>query len=378
VAELEAVLDALGTDAAERVLVFARIEAPRALRHLRQSADPDLGAPPTAGDLLRAMRLRKGWTQEQEAAQVGVVRTAVAHWERGDRLPSTEQIQTLCYALGAQEEELLALTTGAFTAAPAEAPVTWEEEEGDLWRRLQAIRFGQWHGLDELRYLALQREAWGWALREPAARPLLARAYASHAQLYRNEERWGEIGALAQRALAAFPQPDPGSGDYLWAVILNATAAAYGGPRPAPMHGFQLLQAWVERSALPEYTAWMLSDTAKYLAQAGQTEASLLLAQQACRPAESCHPVELVMRRVDYGELLLEAGYLEEALRVLPGPMLLGEADSLDLLLVLAEVHRQAGNQAEAEACLQQAIDLTAAHSLDCRHRKVDAVAQRF
>src|SRR5262249_37596244 len=54
VAELEAVLTALGASAAERGLVFARIEAPRALRHLRQNVDPGVGAPPTAGDLLRA------------------------------------------------------------------------------------------------------------------------------------------------------------------------------------------------------------------------------------------------------------------------------------------------------------------------------------
>src|SRR5438094_10047475 len=53
VTELEAVLDALGANAARRALVFARIDAPRALRHLRRTADPALGPPPTAGDLLR-------------------------------------------------------------------------------------------------------------------------------------------------------------------------------------------------------------------------------------------------------------------------------------------------------------------------------------
>jgi hypothetical protein len=37
VAELEAVLRALGASAGQRALVFAHIEAPRALRHLRQA-----------------------------------------------------------------------------------------------------------------------------------------------------------------------------------------------------------------------------------------------------------------------------------------------------------------------------------------------------
>src|SRR5262245_45588361 len=69
VAELEATLDALNANAAQRARIFACIKAPRAIRHLRRNApDPALGAPPTCGDLLRAMRLRKGWTQELTAA----------------------------------------------------------------------------------------------------------------------------------------------------------------------------------------------------------------------------------------------------------------------------------------------------------------------
>src|SRR5262245_60758231 len=96
VAELEAVLDALGAPPSQRALALASIDAPRALRRLRSpGANAGLGPPSAAGDLLRAMRLRRGWTQEQVAAQVGVVRNAVARWERGDRLPSAGQIQAL-------------------------------------------------------------------------------------------------------------------------------------------------------------------------------------------------------------------------------------------------------------------------------------------
>jgi transcriptional regulator with XRE-family HTH domain len=103
-AELESVLDALGAPPSQRAL--ASIDAPRALRRLTSpGANGGLGPPSMAGDLLRAMRLRRGRTQEQVAAQVGVVRNAVARWERGDRLPSTEQIQALCFALQARESE---------------------------------------------------------------------------------------------------------------------------------------------------------------------------------------------------------------------------------------------------------------------------------
>src|SRR5262249_45507967 len=152
-----------------------------------------------------------------------------------------------------------------------------------LQPRYEAIRRETCPGLEELTCLMLEREAWGWALREPAARHALATYYAVHAQFYRTEGRLGEVGPLAQRALAVLPQPDPRSATFLWSVILNATAAVYGGSYPAPERGIRLLGAWVERSALPQYTAWMLSDMAEYAALAGETEASLALAERACR-----------------------------------------------------------------------------------------------
>jgi DNA-binding XRE family transcriptional regulator len=66
--ELEATLTALGTTPAQRALVLVCLEAPRALRHLNtSSALPLLGPLPATGDLLRAMRLRAGWTQSQLA-----------------------------------------------------------------------------------------------------------------------------------------------------------------------------------------------------------------------------------------------------------------------------------------------------------------------
>jgi transcriptional regulator with XRE-family HTH domain len=378
VEELEAVLDALGTDAAGRAFVFAHIEAPRAFRHLRATADPGLGPPPAAGDLLRAMRLRKGWTQEQAAARVGVVRSAVAHWERGDRLPAPEQLQALCYALGAREEELVALTTGRFSAAPAEVPASREEEEAYLEGRLRALLHGARRGLEELSFLALEREAWTWAMREAAQRPLLARAFAGHAQFYQNEERWDEVGPLAQRALAAMPGPDPTAATFLWAVILNASAAARGGPRPAPRQGFRLLAAWVERSALPEFTAWMLSAMGKYAARAGETVVALPLANKACQVAEACDPWEQLQRRVSYGEQLLDAGCLEEALEVLPERGALPDHDSLDHLMALAELHWQMGNQSEAQACLQHATRAIAARGPDRCRRRAAVIARRL
>src|SRR5688572_1766966 len=58
IAELEAVLDALRSSPAQRLEALAGIEAPRAAQRLRAAP---AGGPPVRGDLLRAMRLRRGW-----------------------------------------------------------------------------------------------------------------------------------------------------------------------------------------------------------------------------------------------------------------------------------------------------------------------------
>jgi transcriptional regulator with XRE-family HTH domain len=61
-----------------------------------------MGAPPAARDLLRALRMRGGWTQEPTALRLGVDQSSVV---RGERLLSNEQMQALCFALEAHEGE---------------------------------------------------------------------------------------------------------------------------------------------------------------------------------------------------------------------------------------------------------------------------------
>jgi hypothetical protein len=311
---------------------------------------------------------------------VGVQRPAVVRWERGERLPAPEQVQALSYALGAREEELVALTTGAFTGTPAAGPATWEEAAADLLARVDNVWSSRHRGLEELCLLTLQREAWGWAMREPAARPALARAYTAHAQYCWTQERWTEIGPLARRALAALPGPDPRSDTFLWAVMLSATAAAHGGHSLAPDRGIRQLESWVERSSSPMYAGWMLCDMARYAALAGQTETSLALAARGCRVgAREEPPLQLYYRRRDYGKLLLAAGRPGEALAVLPEPdPLKGHWPLPEIWLLWAEAHRRTGDHAAAEDALQQAAVLIEAHDRKRLRLRLAALSQQF
>jgi len=147
VPELEAVLRALDVSAAEAALAFACIPAPRALQHLQHELAPLTSSPLTRGDLLHALRVRQGWTQAQVAHHLGVSAQLVARWERSERLPSQEQIQALCYALGARLDEVVALTTGLFGAEGAGPPAllmtlpprwkrsstVWDKAERPTW-----------------------------------------------------------------------------------------------------------------------------------------------------------------------------------------------------------------------------------------------------
>jgi transcriptional regulator with XRE-family HTH domain len=384
VAELEAVLGALGASPEQRALALSTIDAPRAIRRLRgTAANAGLGPPTRAGDLLRAMRQRKGWTQEQVAAKVGVVRNAVARWESGERLPSGEQIQALCFALGAREEEFVVLTRGRFAdVAEEEQSSAWDEQAERLDRRLNwhhLIRSEEDGGQTELEYLILAHRAWLLATRDERARPLLARIYAYHAEAMRNQERWSEVAPLARRALSLVPRQERELDSSLRAGIMLAVAAVHDGNRLAPARGLHLLAPFLERSAIPAYTGWILSELAEYMALDGRAEEARQRAEQACQVAQQCeNEMEFHVRQVDRSRVLLEAGDPQEALNVMPEFRWTNSYASVRRSLVLAEAHQRLGRLAEGHDWLQNACAAIETHGHDRLRPKADELAQRF
>lgn len=383
VTELEAVLDTLGATPAQRALALSYINAPRALRKLRQSLTVNHpGTPLTAGDLLRAMRWRGGWTQEQIAARLGIARHTLTRWELGERIPATEQIQALCYALGAREEEIIALTSGRFHEAPATVETTdWEEKEVELRRRLDSVSGS---GLEELHYIQLDREVWAWALRVPAAQSLLARLRLYHAHHHRMHKRWElslPLVRQAQETLRTAPNPPEPQDDFVPSrlAILQAVIAARGGARPAPERGIRQLSPWVgRRQVMPALQAWILSDLATYTAQTGRHDEALTLAEKACHTVRD-HPSEQFLRQYDHGLMLLQMGRPAEALRVIPDPSgVVGGKEEVDALLARAEALVQVGYLPEAHDVLARANTLIEAQGLEPQRQRALALAERF
>lgn len=376
--ELEAVLSALNADTAQRTRLLAAIEAPRALRQLRKTA---IVEPPTVGDLLRSLRHRKGWTQEQLASALHVTRTAVGHWEQGERMPSTEQIHEICYMLDAHEEELVALSTGRCPQKPTLSTAQdWGETQYGIEQRWQQLKSDGVGGLDELAFWTLERQVWEHAVQDPSAIPLLAKIYATHAQYFRTHRRWSEIAPYTEKAMTLLDSTQEVTTTRLWVGILRSTAAVYGRDKPTPQRGVYLLSSEVELAGeFPEYQAWMLADMAKYMALDGQAEAGLELTARAIEIARNTNRTEYIMRQIDHVRLLLQMGRSTEALRILP------QEDTFRLVSARAEVsllsadaHLRDGNPSEAANSFQKATDLIEQHNLVALRPEADLLAAQF
>jgi transcriptional regulator with XRE-family HTH domain len=388
IAELEATLAALGVSAAESALAFAGIPAPRAVRHLSSDLSAATSSPLTKGDLLRALRLRKGWTLVQLAQQIGVSHQAVARWERLERRPSEEQIQALCLALGAREAEVIALTTESLADPAAWEAGTWQEAEQEIASLL--LDGDVPHDQPDLPYYRLDETLWRWSLRQKEARSWLLRLRLYHAHEHRRFQRWELVDQMLSKAREVMPEPEMSLEWRLRHAILSARLAVYGGHRAAPERGVRLLQPLVEASrTLPAYQAWILADMAKYAALLGSFDSAVLLSEQACQAAERTeHWLELWLRRCDLGALLVQAGRAGEALSVIPDPQasewesVLRDARPADLhvqaTLSWAEAQDAIGELSAAQAALSKVQAMLKTIGIPEDQQRADALAARL
>jgi transcriptional regulator with XRE-family HTH domain len=323
------------------------------------------------------MRLRKGWTQEQVSARLGIARQTLTRWEQGERFASTEQTQALFYVLEAEEEEIVALTAGAFAEAPAVKHRNWEEARESLRKRLHSVNFFM-QELQDLHYLMLEREVWDWAASDAEARTELAHIYAYHSSFAHNHARWQEAIPLAQKARTLLSHQPPDA-EYVRAILTLASGTVYGGHQLTPERGIQLLKPLMYWNGSPEYRAWILADIARYASLSGKLEAALAPSEQAQRVAERCgNPSEPYLRRIDHARILLEAGRYGEALSRLPDPVGRSPGERVTLLLVQAEAHVLQGDHSEGQDCLQQAQDLVEAHAIAHLRPRVAILRAKF
>ena len=69
----------------------------------------------------RAIRRDLGLTGEQVGERIGVSKSAISAWERGDDVPSPENLKRAIEALGVEPEQLHSYGPGSFDAMPFDA-----------------------------------------------------------------------------------------------------------------------------------------------------------------------------------------------------------------------------------------------------------------
>lgn len=377
--ELEAALTALGAEPAERCRIIALVPAPRAVRHARETAaggwSGGVVPMPGGGNLLRAMRGRRGLTQAEAAKATGISQGRLACWERSENWPTVERLHRLCFVLGASADEVAALTggCGALPAwAEAEDAEAWSyrgqaSPDDPLGRLIRRVYF-QADALRDLRSLSLAQALWLRARDNEALRSHLHDAYAYRARALMEEGRFAEVAAYADRTWELVRQGHGRSHFWTWSVIASATVLRRGGAgrQPRPAAAAALLASLAPQAQPRENQAWMLSELAQALVEAGQADEAIRVCIQALEMAEQdAIPQEVLFRRRDHAVLLTALGRYGEALDVLEtasGLSCYGADPIVRHHLLAAACHLGLKNAGSAQECLTPALILIERH----------------
>ncbi len=310
-ASLERLLDAL--DAPERLR--SRLLALADPRHARIAlAHRPLGSPIELGQILRAMRLRRGMTQADAARAAGVSQGAFARWEGGGDVPDASTLHAAAFALGASPEEATALTLvqGGAGRTPA-------NPEAAIRRSIDA----RWweDSLHEVVQLGIEADAWWRATLDPRWDAVATSAMAKRAFRYFGDGRLEAADATARRAVRLARRPEARSEAVMALDVVERLARRRGDP---PGAAIRLAESWAEsipKGDSPEGDSkvWAVKIAARAHAAAGDLETALATA----RPIPDLLPFQAVnapiaqRERVEFASVYIAGNVPERALPLL-------------------------------------------------------------
>ncbi len=301
------------------------LEAPERLRaEIVAKADPQhagvalagsrLGAPVGLGQVLRAMRLRKGLTQVEAARAYGVAQGTVARWEGGDDAPDAATLHAVLFALGASPEEAVALAVTQ--GAPAESPAT---PEAAIVASI-AAREGQ-ESLHEIVQLGIEADAWRRSMRDPRWDAAVTSAMARRALRYFHDGRLADAEATAAEAVRRARKPEARAEAVMALEVLERIARWRGN---SPLGMVRLAEAWADAiPAGPSFEGgskvWAAKVAARSRAAAGDLEGAL----ESMRPfpewlaQEFSHATAERLQRFEQVDVLLAGHAPQRALDLL-------------------------------------------------------------
>jgi transcriptional regulator with XRE-family HTH domain len=384
--ELEALLNALDATPQEREQALARMDAPRAARSLR--AEPrrlflaeEVGAAPSGGDLLRAMRHRGHLSLGQVAESLRLAPSSLSRWEQGKSIPSPDALAALLTLLRAHSEERALLENRfLFLVPPLRATARSLEER---WHQSTNFIHSTYHQredpLHDLRFLTLIAAAWPFAAYSLSGRQLLAYIYACYASYLTDMRRYGEARRYVTHALDILTDNLTWTPYLMRALIVHAHASVFAGSRPSPKRGLAILRPWLPSLDKREYRAWAMTEMSQFLWMQGDREAALQMGEEACRVvAHFANPDELTLRRMGLAKLKVKAGHAEEAQALLLRDRIVGPLWRVEQHLVWVECLLALGKQAEAHDRLQGVYADIEAHNFIYLRPQADALARHF
>jgi transcriptional regulator with XRE-family HTH domain len=290
--ELNAMLEVLEASATQRMHAVALMDAPRAQALMRVqiasiAEQSGMASMPHGGDLLHAMRLRRGWSLEEIATRIGMSSWTLRRWEKAETWPSIEQLHRLCYALQAKEEELIALTCGQFSRLATTAKKTVQELEERVHQFKQSLNDPPFD-LKDLELLTLRAEAWTWAARSRAGMRLLTDVYALNYCNLSYQDRTAEAVAIAEKYFDLMPKKTPDfRAELVWQMIWIGAAAErlYATKRTTPKQCIRELKLVLPFTRGTRNEPDALSQISEMLLLQGDHEEALQVAAEAYQSA---------------------------------------------------------------------------------------------
>lgn len=388
--EFDALMNALGASDLERRCALEWIDAPRALSRLHAAQPAPVGSQtkpqiPLPGDLLRAMRQRRGWTLEQTAKQMHISIATLYRWEHSEAWPSEEQLQQLCSLLQAHFQEQVALSAGRlhFHAEVQAFPSRPEELEA-LMRQIVFAEIAIDRALADLYFLSLERLLWRLSQQSEAGHRLLIDAYVCHCRHLLQDARLIDAQIPAMRAMHLIGRWENPCPHWLWVVHATAKDAAEKHAQPNPSAGIRILQDWLPLSAataLP-YEAWFLRDIAEYMSLTHATSAAVEASEYAVSKGLGLDDDKNVW--LSHAEVLLNAKRPHEALEVIESRLQFAWCEDSVLMQQVheAEIYARAlqgvGRHQEALLWVERAHQLVQVNNLWQVRNRVEALAAQI
>jgi transcriptional regulator with XRE-family HTH domain len=374
--ELEAVLRALDATAAQAQSALTLLQAPRAQKRLQEMEKLPISMP-NGGDLLRALRLRRGWTQGQAAAAVQVSQPTLARWERGDAWPGQEILLKLCFCLGARQAEITALTPGPYSLSGnglrGEEKVTVESLEASLSGLEAQLKDPEYYPLGDMFYLNLEAQAITLARKTLQAQILLARIMMEHAGYLGQRCQPAEAGRVAEKAVALLPR----QGEQWNALRVSGDMYRAVWKYPIREHS-RILSHWLGRALDTRHRSWVMGQIASSIMEQGDGETALEIKREIMALAKRAGDAASYQRQLNsYAETLVQVGRGAEATDMIVTDML-SLPGRVRMKLAITEANLAAGNRSKAHDSLQEVCEDNARLDIDYYDPQINSLAKRI